>query len=90
MDEVVGVPNVNFRDDFSFRDAGQGFVNQWEGVAILDGFLVQARVIKAGLEGAFLFLDKKHWGGCRGRGGPDESFGEVIVYPFLLPFQFVL
>lgn len=88
--EVVGVPKVNFGDDFSFLDAGQGFVNQGEGVAIFDGSLAQATAIKAGSEGACLFLDERHWGGYRGRGGPDESFGVVIVYPFLQGFQFVL
>ena len=86
--EVVRAAEIGFGEEPSLGEAIEGFRDEWERVAVLEGKFVESPVVDAQPEGAVLLLDKQD-GSASGRGGvSNESLFEVLVDEGLECFQF--
>ena len=86
--EVVRAAEIEFGEEPSLGEAIEGFRDEWERVAVLEGKFVESSVVDAQPEGAVLLLDEQD-GSASGRGGvSNKPLLQIFVDEGLECFQF--
>ena len=73
-DLVEGSNDIQLGKELGFADLVQGFLDQWQWIAVFPGDLVKATVVHAKPQPTSWLFDKQHRSSCRGLAHTNEPF----------------